>query len=71
MATGWTPERKARQAQLIRAWKPWEQSSGPKTAEGKAKAKMNGYKGGTWKILKELNKTLKEQRNLINDIDTR
>lgn len=47
------------------------QSSGPKTAEGKAKAKMNGYKDGTWKILKELNKTLKEQRNLVKDIDTK
>jgi len=32
---------------------------------------MNGYKGGTWKVVKELNKALREQRNLINDIDTK
>ena len=32
MANGWTPERKARQAELIRNWKPWERSTGPRTA---------------------------------------
>ena len=45
MANGWTPERRARQAQLIRRWRPWEQSTGPKTAESKAKSSRNADKG--------------------------
>ena len=32
---GWTPERRARQAELIRQTKPWEKSTGPKTQTGK------------------------------------
>ena len=36
MANGWTPERRARQAELIRQWRPWEKSTGPKTEAGKA-----------------------------------
>ena len=35
MANGWTPERKAKQSELIRQWKPWQQSTGAKTVEGK------------------------------------
>lgn len=46
MANGWTPERKARQAELIRNWRPWERSTGPKTAAGKRAVSMNGYRGG-------------------------
>ena len=46
MANGWTPERRARQAALIRTWRPWEQSTGPRTAEGKARTARNGDKGG-------------------------
>ena len=37
----WTEERKARQSALIRSWKPWEQSTGPKTDEGKQEASRN------------------------------
>jgi hypothetical protein len=46
MANGWTPDRKARQAELIRNWRPWERSTGPKTAAGKLAVSMNGYRGG-------------------------
>lgn len=41
MNNGWTPERRARQAALIRSWKPWERSTGPRTESGKAAASMN------------------------------
>lgn len=58
MANGWTPERRARQAEAIRRWKPWEQSTGPRTSEGKARAKMNAYRGGHWRRLRELSKAL-------------
>ena len=38
---GWTPERRARQAALIRLWQPWRRSTGPKTEAGKARCAMN------------------------------
>jgi len=47
MANGWTPERRARQAELIQQWRPWEKSTGPKTEAGKRGASQNAYKGGT------------------------
>lgn len=34
MANGWTPERTQRQSELIKSWKPWEQSAGPKIQWG-------------------------------------
>lgn len=46
MANGWTPERRARQSAAIRHWKPWERSTGPQTAHGKASASRNADKGG-------------------------
>jgi hypothetical protein len=36
MSNGWTPERRKRQAQMIRRWRPWERSTGPRTPEGHA-----------------------------------
>lgn len=44
LANGWTPERKARQAEAIRRWKPWEKSTGPRTVDGKAKSSRNAFK---------------------------
>jgi hypothetical protein len=41
----WTLEERERQRQLIAGWSPWQQSTGPKTAEGKQRVKMNAYKG--------------------------
>ena len=58
MANGWTPERRARQAEVIGRWKPWEKSTGPQTIEGKGRAKLNGYKGGHWRRLRELSKAM-------------
>lgn len=54
----WTPERRARQAELIRQWKPWEKSTGPRTPDGKAKAARNAWKGGHWRELRELRRVL-------------
>jgi hypothetical protein len=44
MGHRWTPEAKVRQAQLIRTWAPWACSTGPRSAEGKARASHNANK---------------------------
>lgn len=65
MATGWTPERRARQAELIRSWRPWERSTGPRTAEGKARTSLNAYRGAkraeTRALMRALQELLDEQ----------
>jgi len=58
MADPWTPERRARQAELIRRWQPWTRSTGPRTAAGKAKASRNAWKGGHWQQIRELRRLL-------------
>lgn len=72
MASSWTPERKARQAALIRTWRPWEQATGPRTSDGKATASRNGYKGGHWLMLRELsrvvNAEIREARDLVSSV---
>lgn len=37
----WTAERRAKQAEAIRRWRPWDQSTGPRTAEGKVISSRN------------------------------
>ena len=51
---GWTPERRLRQAEAIKAWKPWEASTGPRSAEGKARVARNAWRGGHRQKLREL-----------------
>ena len=58
MATSWTLERRQRQAELIRRWKPWEQSTGPKTPEGKTKVASNAKRGDVRGQLRALTKAL-------------
>ena len=53
-----TAEHRRLRAELIQRWKPWEQSTGPRTAEGKATASRNGYRGGERKGLRALAKLL-------------
>lgn len=43
-AWGWTAAPRAKQAQAIQYWKPWVQSKGPVTAQGKARVTRNASK---------------------------
>ena len=65
MVNGWTQERRQRQAKLIQQWKPWEQSTGPRTLAGKCRASRNAYAGGTRALLRELARILRQQRETI------
>lgn len=71
MANGWTPERKARMAELIRTWRPWEHSTGPRSAEGKARAARNADRGGRRTKLREMVRAvgdlLRQQREMAAD----
>jgi len=65
---GWTPERQRRQSELIRQWRPWERSTGPRTSAGKAKSSRNAYRGGVRPMLRELAKLLREQRRALTGV---
>jgi hypothetical protein len=54
MVNCWTLERRQRQAEAIRRWKPWEQSTGPVTPEGRERVSRNAWKGGHRQQLREL-----------------
>ena len=64
-ARNWTPEQRQQQAERIKTWQPWAQSTGPRTAEGKAAASRNGWKGGHREMLRELARMLNEQREAL------
>lgn len=65
MANGWTEERKTRQRQAIHRWRPWTCSTGPVSAEGKARVSQNAYRGGERSkrraFVRELNQLLRQQ----------
>ena len=70
MVNGWSLERRARQAELIRQWEPWARSSGPRSLEGKQRVSRNAWTGGHRARLRELSKMVNEQvrasRELVN-----
>ena len=61
MVNGWSLERRARQAELIRQWMPWKQSTGPKSVEGKERVSANAWTGGHRAQLRELSKMVNEE----------
>ncbi|AVA36312.1 hypothetical protein C3Z06_23670 [Cupriavidus metallidurans] len=42
----WTPEQRAWMAETIRRWRPWERSTGPVTASGKAEVSQHALRHG-------------------------
>ena len=50
-----------KQADRIRQWKPWQKSTGPRSASGKEKSKMNAMKGG------EHDASMRKLRKVLNN----
>ena len=46
-ARKWTIAQKAKQAEAIQAWQPWQNATGARTPAGKAIVSRNAYRGGT------------------------
>jgi hypothetical protein len=65
----WTPEERLKQSEAIKRWKPWEQSTGAKSPQGKAISSKNATKTGdsayVRELIKQMNQILKEQNRLI------
>jgi len=62
----WTSEERAKQAAAIRRWKPWENSTGPRTEEGKEKCGMNALKHGFHDAtMRKLRVLLRRQRDYV------
>jgi hypothetical protein len=57
---------------MIRNWKPWEKSTGPKSKAGKAVSSRNGDKGGLWAELREMRKEtnalIQEHREVLRRV---
>lgn len=67
--SSWTPERRQRQSELIRTWKPWAKSTGPRSAEGRERVSHNAWTGGHRAQLRELaklvNAEIRQARELV------
>ena len=64
--------RLAIRATLIKKWKPWEQSSGPRTVQGKAHVSQNALKHGnrSTAVINELKEIKKILMQLGKTIET-
>ena len=68
LTDGWTQERRERQSRLIQAWQPWTKSTGPRTAEGKAKSSQNAFKSGSRPLFRMIDKVLRKQQQSLDEL---
>ncbi len=68
MGNGWTPERRQQQAVAIKRWKPWQQSTGPRTNEGKVAASRNAWKGGHRPLFRAMAEAMRGQREWLDGV---
>jgi hypothetical protein len=54
-----TDAHRALRAETIHRWKPWLKSTGPRTAEGKRRSAMRGYKGAVRPTLRAIGRALR------------
>ena len=67
----WTATERARQSELIRNWKPWEQSTGAITLNGKERSSQNSRKHGMYsRETRVLQRLLVEQQQQVRDLST-
>ena len=64
-SSAWTPERRAKQAENIRRWKPWASSTGPTTPEGKAITSRNAYKGAHREYVRSHQRVMRAKLELL------
>lgn len=50
-ARSWTTEQRAKQAEAIGTWKPWQRSTGARTAEGKERVSRNSCRPPTLRMV--------------------
>ena len=53
-------------ARLIHRWRPWEDSTGPRTAKGKAISSRNAWKGAVRPRMRRLARALSEQAEALS-----
>jgi FkbM family methyltransferase len=67
--SGWTDERRARQAAMMRDRKPWLRSTGPRSVQGKARSSQNALKhGARGAEIKAIRRSLRESRAFLTFI---
>lgn len=64
----WSPERRQRQSLLIRQWKPWAKSTGPRSLDGKERVSRNAWKGGHRPELRELARMVNAEVQFARDL---
>lgn len=68
MSKRWTPEKRRKQAEAIRRWRPWAQSTGPITVAGKSRCSVNAFKGGVRPTLRQIARAMRNQSRMLGDL---